>query len=73
MPKQSLEAQILRQGRELDRIEFTADPADTGALEARLVAWLEGQKWDRGRWGEFVMVVRRVGRYGVLKKIRVPA
>jgi hypothetical protein len=70
MAKQSLELTILRKGRREDVIEVTADPDDVPVLQDSLRAWLTGNKWSAGRWGEFEAEVRRSGENKVLKKVR---
>ena len=39
-------------------------------LQDSLRAWLTGNKWSAGRWGEFEAEVRRSGENKVLKKVR---
>lgn len=66
----ALDLEVLRKGRPEDTFEAEAGPDQPAYLQALLRSWLSDNKWDRGRWGEFEMLVREAGRYKVLAKIR---
>jgi len=57
MARRDLEVTILRKGRREDQFAVSADPRNPADLRDILHAWLEGNRWDRGRWGEFTMDV----------------
>jgi hypothetical protein len=72
MARRALEAQILHNNlTERARFELNADPDDNATLQRALEAWLRGQKWDKGRWAEFEMIVRPAGEGRILKRVRV--
>lgn len=70
MTSQPLDLEILRKNRHEDYITADADPANPAELEKILKGWLSGNKWDKGRWGEFEMLVRRAGEGKVRLKVR---
>ena len=45
-------------------------PVDTGALRDILTNWLGANKWSRGKWGDFYMVVRLAGTSKQIAKVR---
>lgn len=70
MAKRALELRIERKGRREDTLEVTADPDDTAALRDYLRGWLEGNKWDRGLWGQFELVAFAAGSWKKLARVR---
>lgn len=70
MPDLTLEFEILRKGRREDRFDVQADPENVNLLRGILINWLQANRWDEGRWGEFEMYARLSGDSRVLKKVR---
>ena len=71
MPKRPLDLEILRKNRREAVIETEADPTNYSVLRDHLKGWLEGNGWDRGRWGEFELVARYAGEGKVRATVRV--
>lgn len=65
-----LDLEVMRGNRHEDRLSVTADPENPAALREILTGWLEGNKWGRGRWHEFNMLVRYAGENKVRAKVR---
>lgn len=70
MAGQPLECRITRKGRHEATVEVSADPANPAELRQILTAWLAGNGWDRGRWGEFEMVAFAAGTSRRMGKVR---
>jgi hypothetical protein len=70
MSKRALECRIARGSQHQATLEVDADPANPADLRQILVQWLEGNKWDRGRWREFDMTVFAGGTSKRLARVR---
>ena len=70
MPKRNLNLTITRKGRTEDRLDLFADTDDVATLRDALTAWLKGNKWHAGRWGEFELLVRYDGEGKVRRTVR---
>jgi len=70
MAGRPLELRITRKGRHEATIEANADPANPGELRQILTAWLEGNRWHPGRWGEFEMTAFEAGTSKRAGKVR---
>jgi hypothetical protein len=47
--------QVLRNGRQEDKLRRTGDPDNREWLGRVLTDWLEGGRWDPALWGQFTI------------------